>query len=231
MTPFKPKRPPIMGTVIFVVATLGVAVLSILVSWQLYRYANRPITDFYTQLGQLALQIAVVVIIGSFVKVVVDWGISQRSRYTEKLEDRKEFLRRVRAMHVTIQNARDLMNAHQSPKTWSEQSRRLMELRPEVEEISEDLKASSDLFANQTEIIDGLENIITYLQTGGEEYVTHHDDVDKGHKAGKTLAQTIDEKNMTWVRDFMDGGEDFQNTYETNLVKSKGTMRLEVYST
>ncbi|NOK62056.1 MAG: AAA family ATPase [Chloroflexi bacterium AL-W] len=65
MTPFKPKRPPIMGTVIFVVATLGVAVLSILVSWQLYRYANRPITDFYTQLGQLALQIAVVVIIGS----------------------------------------------------------------------------------------------------------------------------------------------------------------------
>lgn len=231
MTPFKPKRPPIMGTVIFVVATLGVAVLSILVSWQLYRYANRPITDFYTQLGQLALQIAVVVIIGSFVKVIVDWGISQRSRYTEKLEDRREFLRRARAMHVTIQNARDLMNAHQSHKTWGEQLRRLMELRPEVEEISEDLKASGDLFANQIEIIDGLENIITYLQKGGEEYVTHHDDVDKGYKTGKTLAQTIDEKNMTWVRDFMDGGEDFQNSYETNLVKSKGTMRLEVYST
>jgi len=95
-------------------------------------------------------------------------------RHLAKLEARKEFLRRVRAVHVTIQNARDLMNAHQSAKTWGEQSRRLMKLRPEVEEISEDLKASDSLFVRQSEIIDGLEGIASYLAKAGEEYVRSH---------------------------------------------------------
>jgi hypothetical protein len=104
-----------------------------------------------------------------------------------------------------------------------------MELRPEVEEISEDLKASDSLFAKQTEIVDGLEAIISYLAKAGEEYIGSHDSVDSGYKAGKTLAETIDERSMTWVRDFMAGGKGYQNDYETNLAKSKGAMRAEVY--
>jgi DNA-binding transcriptional MerR regulator len=176
-----------------------------------------------------ALQLAVVVIVGALVKVVVDWGTSQRARYREKLEDRKEFMRRIRAMHVTIQNARDLMNAHGSPKTWREQSRRLMELRPEVEEIFEDLKASGTLFEKQKEISDGLEAIIAYLQRAGDEYVRSNEAVEGGYKAGRSLRETIDQESMTWVRDFMAGGEDYQKSYEANLGKSKGAMRLEVY--
>jgi len=34
---------------------------------------------------------------------------------------------------------------------------------------------------------------------------------------------------MTWVRDFMAGGEGYQQYYEANLSKSKGAMRAEVY--
>jgi DNA-binding transcriptional MerR regulator len=229
MTASGPRKPPILGTTLFIAIAIGAAVASVLVGRYLYDLAAKPAVDFYAKLGELALQLAVVVIVGALVKVVVDWGASQRARYLEKVEARKEFMRRVRAMHVTIQNARDLMNAHQSAKTWGEQSRRLMELRPEVEEICEDLKASDRLFTRQSEIVEGLEAIISYLARAGEEYVRSHGAVGSGHKAGQSLPGTFDEIGMTWVRDFMAGGEDYQKNYEASLTKSKGAMRTEVY--
>ncbi|MGH6837043.1 MAG: hypothetical protein ACREC9_16265 [Methylocella sp.] len=229
MTASGPKKPPILGTALFTAIAVGGSVASILVGWCFYNLAAKPATDFYAKLGELALQLAVVVIVGALVKVVVDWGASQRARYLEKLEARKDFMRRVRAMHVTIENARALMNAHRSARTWGEQSRRLMQLRPEVDEISEDLKASDSLFARQPEIVDGLAAIISYLADAGKEYVRSHDAVDSDHKAGYSFPETVDRKDMTWARDFMAGGEGYQNKYEANLTKSKGAMRAEVY--
>src|SRR5262245_26709952 len=122
------KKPPIGGVILFTAIAIGAAVAPVVAGWYLYELAAQPKAGFYGKLVELALQLAVVVIVGALVKVVVDWGGSQRARYREKLEARKEFMRRVRAMHVTIQNAKDLINAHQSAKTWSEQSRRSMEL-------------------------------------------------------------------------------------------------------
>ena len=214
---------------LFAAISFCVAVASILAGRYLYTAGGKQVTDFYVKLGELALQLAVVVIAGALVKELVDRGLSQRARYREKLEDRKEFMRRIRAMHVTIQNAKDLMNAHGNTKTWSEQSRRLMKLRPEVEEISEDLEASGNLFKKQSEKIDALKAIIAYLKRGGEEYVRMYKAVDPGYKGGRSLLEAIDQESMTWVRDFMAEGEDYQNSYDANLEKSKGAMRLEVY--
>jgi hypothetical protein len=224
----RPKRPPNLATMLFAAFAIGLAVVSVLVGHHLYDVAGKPAAEFYAKLGELALQLAVVVIVGALVKAAIDWGSSQRTRYLERVEARKEFMRRVRAVHVTIQNAKDLMKAHQSAKTWSEQSRRLMELRPEVEEISEDLRASDGLFAKQTEILKGLQGITSYLLKGGEEYIRSHDAVVSGHKS-HSLAQLIDQENMAWVRDFMAEGDDYQNNYEASLTKSKGAMRAEVY--
>jgi hypothetical protein len=229
MVSSKPKNPPIVGTILFGVIALLVAIALIYTGWYLYSAAAKPLTDFYAKLGELTLQLGIIVIVGALVKVVLDWGTSQRTRYFEKLEARKEFMRRVRAMHVTIQNSRDLMNAHQSAKTWSEQSRRLMELRPEIEEISEDLRASHSLFAKQTEIVEGLEAIIVYLQEAGQEYVRCHEAVDTGYKTGKTLLEVIDLNNMVWVHDFTQRGKKYEADYEKNLIKCKGSMRLEIY--
>jgi hypothetical protein len=222
------KKPPILATMLLGAIAIGVAMASVLVGRHLYTVANKS-TEFYAKLGELALQLAVLVIVGALVKAAIDWGTSQRTRYLEKLEARKEFMRRVRAMHIAIQDAKDLMNAHQSAKTWGEQSRRLMGQRTEVEEISEDLKASDGLFAKQTEIIEGLEGIISYLTRARDEYVRSRDPVDNGHKAGRSLSETIDQGRMTWLRDFIAGGESYRNDYEANLTKSKGAMRAEVY--
>jgi len=146
-----------------------------------------------------------------------------------KLETQMDFMRRVRAMHVTIGYARDLLNAHQSAKTYGEQLRQLMQLRAEVEEISEDLGASPQLFREQSKIREGLEEIITYLNEAGQEYIHHHNHVDSGYKAGETLHETIEKRKMEWVQDFMEGGKGYKDKYIIQLAKAKGTMRSEVY--
>jgi hypothetical protein len=229
MTTSGPRKPPILGTAIFGTIAIVIPVGLVFIGWRLYTASNKQSADFSAKLGELALQLAVIVIVGALIKVVVDWGTSQRSRYREKVEARREFMRRVRAMHVTIQNARDLMNAHRTAKTWSEQSRRLMMLRPEVEEISEDLLASGDLFADHTNIAEGLKAIVSYLERARKEYVSNHKAVDSDHKAGNDLIKTLDQQNMTWVSDFMEGGKDYESHYYANLTKSKGAMRTEVY--
>src|SRR5712691_4345339 len=180
MTTDDPRKPPILGTSLFVAVAVCAAVVSILIGWIFYANAGKPMSEFYAKLGELFLQLAILVTAGALVKAVVDWGTSLRSHYLEQLDARKEFMRRIRAMHVAIQNARDLMNAHGSARTWGEQSRRLMQLRPEVEEISEDLKISKGLFAKRIEIVEALEKIVAYLDKAGIEYVKSHDSVDSG---------------------------------------------------
>jgi hypothetical protein len=104
-----------------------------------------------------------------------------------------------------------------------------MQLRPEVEEISEDLKASQALFAGQRVIVSALENIITYLEEAGDEYVKSHAFVTSGYQAGRQLCDTINEKKMVWVHDFIEGGENYKSRYECNLTNAKGAMRRQVY--
>jgi len=102
MTTSGPKKPPMLGTALFGAIAIGVAVASVLVGRHLYNVASKPATDFYAKLGELALQLAVVVIVGALVKVAVDWGASQRARYLEKLEARKEFMRRVLTVIIAV---------------------------------------------------------------------------------------------------------------------------------
>lgn len=223
------KKPSMLGPALFASIAVGMAAMLVFVGRYLYSLSDKAGPEYYAKLGELTLQLAVVVIIGTLLTLILEWGASQRARDLKKREDQKEFLRRVRAMHVTIQYANDLMNAHLSPRTWGKQSRRLIRLRSEVEEIVEDLKASDGLFKRQPAIVDGLEAIISYLGDARKEYVDSHSAIDSGYKAGEGFSETIDKKKMSWTRDFIARGEIFQNRYEANLTRSKGAMRKEVY--
>ncbi len=228
MTKQRPKEPSI-GTWIFVALVVVAALLLLFLGKTFYDIAGSPSNTFYTKLAELTLQLAVIVIVGALIKVVVDWGMDQHRRHLEKREDQMDFMRRVRAMHVTIKNAGDFLNAHNSGKTYVEQLKNLMLLQTDVEEISEDLRAASQLFKEQKEIRDGLEEIITYLGEAREEYIKHHKDVDSDAKAGKALDETIKQQKMEWVQDFMVKGKHYQEKYGNNLDKTKGKMRSEVY--
>jgi hypothetical protein len=217
------------GTVAFVVIAVVAAGALLYAGRRLYDASGKSSSAFDAKLGELTLQLAVIVVVGALVKAVIDWGTGQRTRHLHRLEARMDFLRRVRAAHIGVEYARDLLNAHRSAKTYGEQLRRLMELRPEVEEISEDLTAAPDLFEAYEKIREGLEGIIAYLKEGGKEYVGGHDRIDAGYKAGECLQETIEKQNMKWVKDFMNAGPDYRELYVANLSRAKGTMRLEVY--
>jgi hypothetical protein len=129
-----------------------------------------------------------------------------------------------------VLNSRDLMRAHKSPKTWTEQSRRLIAYIPELEEIAEDLRVAPSLFGDvQQSIIEGIVEMIRYLHSCRDEYVTSHESVDADWPT-KTLADTIKERGMSWTRDFVDGAGTYRSQYTSNLLKAKLPMRQAVYA-
>jgi hypothetical protein len=225
----RPRNRGLADTVVFFFIAVVVAAGLLYAGRKLYELAAQPSSAYYTKLGELTLQLAIIVIVGALIKAAIDWGTTQRARHLATLEMRMDFMRRVRAVHVTIASARDLLNAHRSPKTYGEQLRRLMELSPEVVDIQEDLKASPALFKEQEQIMQGLTGIIEYLDAGRQEYVVRHSDVADGYKANQTLQNTIEKSGMQWVKDFMDGGANYHDKYALNLIKAKVTMRSEIY--
>jgi hypothetical protein len=53
--------------------------------------------------------------------------------------------------------------------------------------------------------------------------------VDDDFKAHKTLRDTIENRHMQWVEDFMSGGPNHEDKYIENLKKVKRSMRADVY--
>ena len=219
------------NTAAFVAGAAAVAVALILAAGALYSEIPDGRDEFERQLANLMLQLALIVIAGALVKALIEWGTTQRARHAERADNRMDLLRRVRRMHFTIDAARTLLRAHRSAKSYGEQVRRLMELRPEVEEISEDILASRDLFSDPQGIRGGLEAIVNYLVEAEREYDVGggHEQVDAGYKAGKTLDETINRFELTWVKDFMAGGPGFETSYVEVVKRTKAIMRADVY--
>jgi hypothetical protein len=212
------------------------AILSILLSigfayvaWYLYRQSDKPNDEILFKLGEFALQIAIFVLIGAAVKEIVEWRTAEKGRYLKDAEMRADFLKRLRDMHIKILQSRDLMLAHQSAKTWAEESRNLMQVIPELEEISEELKVYTNLFEEQEQIEEGVEGIITYLKNCREEYMSNHEAVGSDWKATGRLDDTINKRGMVWYRDFTSGTDKYEADYIRNLKRAKLRMRSQVY--
>ena len=213
---------------------LGVVVVSamsgfVYLGWVFYRVAKRDTSEFFAKLGDLTLQLAVIVIIGAIVKALVDRGADERQRQLTAIEAAKDFLRRVLAISVTVDNSRDLLVAHSSPASWRDQTQRLMSLAGEISELLEDLSASGDLFEQKDTIARGLTSVSSYLQLARDEYVRCHTHVDAGYKKGESLAETIKAHNMTWTEDLMAEGPEFSSKCVSGLRVAKVTLRREIY--
>jgi hypothetical protein len=93
-------------TSLFVLGAVLVAALLAAGGRSLYLASGARGDAFEHKLGELVLQLAVIVIVGALAKALLDGGTSQRARHRERVEQRLEFLRRVRAMHVSVESAR-----------------------------------------------------------------------------------------------------------------------------
>jgi hypothetical protein len=131
----------------------------------LYNSVSAGDSGFREKFAELLLQLALIVVVGGaaggVVKAAVDWIARQRIRQREHADRQLDLFRRVRGMHVAIENSRTVMRAHrQTPhkgaSTYHEQSMRLIELRPEMEEVSQELTVGKDLFLDQATIASGL---------------------------------------------------------------------------
>lgn len=225
------KQPFYLRKSLFAIFSLVLAGAFTFLARYLYRRAGKPTDDFVGKLGEYALEIAVFVLVGAAVKEVIDWLIEQRARRLREADKRADFLRRLRDVHVRVMYSRDLIVAHKSPKTWTEQSQDLMRRVPELEEISEDLKATPGLFRHQSKIEEGIGGMMSYLTQCRDEYVINHpkivtssdaETISKYHKA-------MNEGGLPWYAGFLAGGSTYTSDYVGNLTKSKGEMRQQVY--
>jgi len=214
---------------LLVIGSVILAAVFALVGYWFYEVAEKTQKDFLSKLGDLFLQISVVVVLGALAKSLIDWAVSLRAKKADDHEKKSDFLKRLRAAHVAVQYARQLLNAHQSPKTYSEQLRTLMRLRYDLEEISEDLKATSDLFSQLDVIVPGVEGMIEYLKQGSEEYVQFKGDVEADYAAKRDFRDTITTRNMQWLVDFMESGSNYTDNYLPNLLSAKSGMRIDLF--
>ncbi|MFG1993454.1 hypothetical protein ACGFJ7_26075 [Actinoplanes sp. NPDC048988] len=107
------------------------------------------------------------------------------------------------------------MRAHRSGQTYVEQHRELMRTVPPLEEIDMDLRAAVGLFGDDQHSIRANVNKITaYLADGGDEYEARH--------TRRTASRNC---RPSWTRDFIAGGRDFRDGYQTPLTDAKAAMR------
>lgn len=185
---------------------------------------------FRRKFAELALQLALIVVLGALFKFLVDGYANHRTKLEQDQEKRIELLRRLRAQHVRVSYARRLIMAHGSGLTYTQQVRELMLVIPELEDIAEDVKAAKSLFRpDDTTIVGGIEKLVEYLTGGADEYVRCHGFVDADAIASKPLEVTIREHNMLWVDQFITTVPDFPERYHVALTLSKGSMRKHVY--
>jgi hypothetical protein len=181
---------------------------------------------FLPKLSELLLEIGLVVIAGAVLKKVASIVSQERVDHEKRLE----FLRRLRQAHVKIAHARTLIKVHDAGQTYVDQLANLMLVKPEVEEIEQDLAATEDLFGRSTQtIVDGIHRIVEYLGEGAKEYGNHYHHVVRDAKAGKRLADTItSQKDMKWGRE-LTTQEAFPVRYDHALAMSKEIMREHVF--
>ena len=219
---------PILRMFFFYALLVAFAAALLLLGYVLYQ--ADPDT-FQRRFADLLLQLSLVAVIGGVVKLLIDWGAKINSRFRASREQKIDFLRRVRDISVRVNYAQDLLNAHNSGKTYGERLREIILMRGEIIEIVEDLKANRNLFEQQSEIERALIEINKYLNRGREEYIKCHDKVDADAKKGKKIQTSIEQLDMKWTKDFMASGEDYSSNFYDELFESKGKMRTQAYRT
>jgi hypothetical protein len=222
------NRPVILRRAPFAALSIGLAFGFAFLAFRLFALAGKSNQEFFLKLGEHTLQIAVFVLIGAAVKEFIDWRVTEKARHAKDTDLRRDFLRRLREIHVQVMLARDLMLAHYSAKTWAEKSRDLIELTHEVEELQEDLNASPDLFEHQPGIQKAVNEILAYLELAKHEYIKNHDQVDSDWKNGLKLGDTVEKCDMSWFADFS-AGSNLYGGYLDSLTNAKGAMRRQVY--
>jgi hypothetical protein len=183
---------------------------------------------------------AAVVVVGAAVLASLLQGLD--ARRDEREQDRRkrlELLVRLRAAHVRISHARRVMRAENNPRAYEERMRDLMLVVPELEEIREEVKASTGLYEgnDKTNIMGGIAQIVEFLDAGYREYTDwcrlSKNRPDTDPRRGPWLARLVDDWPPPSSKKTMDPEWAPQDSmppeYDAALSISKAKMREYIY--
>ena len=200
--------------------------LGLLGIW-LYK-ASPAKAELNKKLADLALDGAFGCLLVLAVKELLARRDEGRARNSRRLEVQTEFFRRTRDACSRVIWAKDLLEAHKSAKTWSEQSRELIRLREEFNQLVEDMESLPNLFESQDKIGNDLRAIVHYLDGCRREYIRCHEAVDADWKK-KPLEATFREQEMIWIVDFIESKDGFKDGFQRAAVTSKAKMAADIY--
>jgi hypothetical protein len=180
--------------------TIGAIIIAgVLVGGAAVLYATTEDNTFGRSAAGFLLQLAVVLLAGTFLKWLIDLINKEHDKDQEVRSQQMDFLRRMREAHVRIANAWRLIRADPSLETYSEQMRTLMLVTPGLEDIGRDVAATTDLFCKEDKgsIQDGIEEIVAYLDEGYEQYATR----DKSGDGNETFSHLA---NTGWLAELLE---------------------------
>jgi hypothetical protein len=142
-------------------------------------YAHTKGTKPFVSYANLLLQLVAFIVAGLILTPLIDYINKQR----DKRSKRMDFLRRMRESHVRIANAKQLIYADPSPETYRQQMRVLMLVTPKLEDIEQDVAATTDLFCkkrgDKEGIQEGISEIVDYLNEGYDQYAKWQRDTER----------------------------------------------------
>ncbi len=183
-------------------------------------------SQFEQQLATTLMQLAVIGGLGMLADVFLKRLEALRAKYIRDDTLRQEMLKRLRTAHASIARARRLIGWHKTAKTYGKQLRELMVVQSELEEINVDTKTYEKLFReSQGTIVEGVARLASYLLEGIEEYGENYKQRLEG-KIGEEYKKV--EQSLTWIADFVNGNDYYENEYVGPLTAAKTAMREQI---
>jgi pimeloyl-ACP methyl ester carboxylesterase len=186
--------------------------------------------SFRRSLADALINLAILGLVGALITALVAWQARGREEMSQRQQQRVDFLRRLAGANQRVQVARRLIDTHDSARTYSEQLRALIATRASLEDLREDLRFADGLFNQQEQIGQNIEQLITYLERGEDEWNRHKLKVDSEWERARSAKKIFRNLKISWVVDFIEGDNAYKSDYEAHLIKAKSTMRDGVYS-
>ena len=170
---------------------------------------------------------------GAIVAAVVSLAAEVRTRRENTAAQRHDLFRRMRAAHVKVAIAQQVLSARTDLGTYHEQMLTIQSVVKDLEEIRMEVGVSGTLYDNddRQSITYGIAQLIMYLHRGTSEYVAAPDRRPTAN--GTWVVELVDALKGTSVLDpanpQWEPPGDMPAEYDEGLTRSKGLMRAYDY--
>lgn len=238
---------PWLWPAVTVVVLLAIALLLVAVAGQVYDSGNPD--GFPSVLASGVLGGAGVAVFGAAITGLLTVATEIRARTERNTNKRLELFRRMRAAHVRVALAQQVLRTQGNGAEYNAQMQGLMQVTKDLEEIREEVRVSGNLYAkdDRLSIVKGIAQIITFLQEGIAQYTSWCQEGTMSrswwrfnrprppdHRSGAWLVQLVEERDsprsrLHFSNERWEPRGNMPNDYDNGLEMSKLVMRAYVY--